>query len=48
MRKCCPNSLKASQRVLSLPVHPGLSEGDIQLSKPRFLRWDGALDRYAF
>ncbi|MEM1611464.1 MAG: DegT/DnrJ/EryC1/StrS family aminotransferase [Sulfolobales archaeon] len=27
--ECCPNSAKASQRVLSLPVHPGLGERDI-------------------
>jgi len=28
-RECCPNSVKASERVLSLPVHPRLSEQDI-------------------
>ncbi len=28
-RECCPNSQKASQRILSLPIHPGLSDEDI-------------------
>lgn len=27
--KCCPVSQEVSQRILSLPVHPGLSEEDI-------------------
>ncbi len=28
-KECCPNSYKASQRILSLPIHPGLSDSDI-------------------
>ncbi|MDV3104098.1 DegT/DnrJ/EryC1/StrS family aminotransferase [Thermococcus waiotapuensis] len=27
---CCPNSVEASKRVLSLPVHPGVNEEDIE------------------
>ncbi len=28
-RGCCPNSEEASRHVLSLPLHPGLSESDV-------------------
>ncbi len=28
-KDCCPNSYKASQRILSLPIHPALGEDDI-------------------
>ena len=29
-KDCCPNAIEASKRVLSLPVHPSVSDEDIQ------------------
>lgn len=28
-KECCPNAIEASKRVLSLPVHPGVGDDDI-------------------
>jgi len=29
-KDCCPNAIEASKKVLSLPVHPSVSEKDIE------------------